>query len=241
MLYNIKKEASEFRNRFGIGNTEAIRLTSLLLKLNVITVFRELSEGFSGMSVIASDKKFMLVNSAHSIGRQHFTICHELYHLYFDKDFTPHACNTGTFNKTNEREYFADVFASYFLMPDDGIIALIPDIELGKDKLKPETILKIEQYFSCSRAALLYRLKELNQISPKTYDLYSHNVKYTARQYGYPVTLYEKGNNGLVLGDFGTLAKQLFDIEKISEGHYTSLMHSIGIDVFNNLTDGDHN
>jgi Zn-dependent peptidase ImmA (M78 family) len=241
MLYTIKKEASAFRNRLGIGNTEPIRLTSLLLKLNVITIFRDLSDGFSGMSVMALDKKFMLVNSAHSIGRQHFTICHELYHLYFDKEFTPHACNTGVFNKTNEREYFADIFASYFLMPDDGIINLIPDSELGKDKLQPETILKIEQYFSCSRASLLYRLKELNQITSKTYDRYCHNIKNTARQYGYPVKLYEKGNGGLVIGDFGTIAKQLFDMEKISEGHYVSLMRDIGIDVFNNSTDGDSN
>lgn len=241
MLVKIKKEASEFRNQLGIGNTDSIHLKSLLLKLNIIAVFKDLSEGFSGMSVKAGDKMFMLINSQHSLGRQHFTICHELYHLKFDKDFQPHLCQSGLFNKKLQNEFRADIFASYFLMPDDGIINLIPDSQLGKDQLKPETILKIEQYFSCSRAALLNRLRELNLISPAFQEYYSKNVKITAKQYGYPLALYEKGNSGLVIGDFGTLAKQLFDSEKISEGHYVSLMQTIGIDVFNTSNDADNN
>jgi len=240
MVVKVKKEASELRNKLGIGNTESIHLRSLLLKLDIIAIFKELSEGFSGMSLKTGDKMFMLINSGHSLGRQHFTICHELYHLFFDTDFKPHLCKSGFFNKKDLNEYWADIFASYFLMPDDGIISLIPDSELGKDLLKTETILKIEQYFSCSRSALLYRLKDLGLITQTFYDFHSRNVKITAKQYGYALALYEKGNVGLVIGDFGTIAKQLFDREKISESHYVSLMQTIGIDVFNTTNDADN-
>lgn len=239
MQYSIKKDASEFRSQMGFGNTEPIRLKSLLIKLNVLAVFKQLSDSFSGMAVKAGDFRFMLINSNHSIGRQHFSICHELYHLYIDNDFTPHHCSSGSFSKSEINEYQADVFASYLLLPDDGILNLIPDPELAKDKITLETILKIEHYFSCSRGALLFRLKELGLITPKGSEAFNTQIKLKAKQYGYPVGLYEAGNNGLVLGDFGTLAKQLFDADKISEGHYATLMQSIGIDVFNNDDNGN--
>ena len=237
LRYGIKKEASEFRSRLGFGNMEPIGLKSLLIRLNVLTIFKELSENFSGMAVKAGEKRFMMINSNHSIGRQNFSICHELYHLYIDKEFTPHHCSSGIFNKADVKEYQADLFASYLLLPDDGIVNLIPGNELSRDKISLETILKIEHYFSCSRGALLVRLKEMELITPRTYDIFNHQIKNNARQYGYAIDLYEGGNEGVVLGDFGTWAKQLFDSDKISEGHYASLMNSIGIDVFNNEED----
>ena len=39
------------------------------------------------------------------------------------------------------------------------------------------------------------------------------------------------GNKDLVLGDYGEIAKKLFDIEKISESHYAKMMMDIGIDI----------
>lgn len=239
MIYSIKKDAIEFRNNLGFGNTDAINLKSLLLKLDVIAVFKPLSEKFSGMAVKTEKKNFILINSNHSIGRQNFSICHELYHLYIQPDFKPHHCKTGVFDKHSDQEYFADIFASYFLMPDDGILSLMPDDEFKKDKISLNTVLKIEQYFGCSRLALLYRLKELGHISPKIFENYSGSVKHTAKQYGYPTDLYEAGNHGLVIGNYGSLAKYLFDKEKVSEGHYFSLMNDIGFDILNNTDDAD--
>jgi hypothetical protein len=39
--------------------------------------------------------------------------------------------------------------------------------------------------------------------------------------------LYEKGNEGVVIGDFGEKARRLFELEKISEGHYVELLNMI--------------
>lgn len=234
MLLAIKKEASEFRITLGFGNTEPIQLKSLLMRLNVITVFKELSDTFSGMAIRAGDFRFMIINSNHSIGRQNFSICHELYHLYVDGNFLPHHCNSGLFDKNKKQEYNADIFASYFLMPDDGITRLIPQEELvAKDKITIETILRIEQSFGCSRSALLFRLKELGIISAVGYDHFKQNVKLLARQYGYPTELYEPGNKNLVIGDYAAVARHLYDAGKISEGHYTALLQSIGLDILN--------
>ena len=239
MKLQIRKDASEFRTQLGFGNADPIRLKSLLLKLEILAVFKTFKEEVSGIAMKSGKYKFILINSNHSLGRQHFSICHELYHLYFDKEFTPHQCNSGTnITKKKTTEYYADLFASYFLLPEDGIVSMIPEEQLKKNSVGIETILKIEHYFSCSRSALLYRLKELELISSDTYENYCQNIKSTAMKYGYPLDLYEPGNNNLVIGDYGTLARQLFEKEKISEGHYSSLMNAIGFDILNDEENG---
>lgn len=238
MIYSIKKDANEFRNELGYGNTDALNFNSLLIRLDVIAVFKQLSNSFSGMAIKSTAKNFILINSDHSIGRQNFSICHELYHLYKEEIFTPHHSIAGCFNKRRSNEFNADVFASYFLLPDDGILSLIPNPQLQKDKIQVETILKIEHYFACSRSALLYRLKELKIISSVLFDQHNQSIKKTAKLYGYSTDLYESGNDGKVVGDYGTLAKGLYDEDRISEGHYYSLMKDIGIDINNGKDNG---
>lgn len=238
MKLTIKKDAVEFRKELGYGNTDALNLTNVLIKLNIITVFKRLSDGFSGMALSSGDRKFILINSAHSRGRQNFSICHELFHLYKDDVFKPHHSYAGSFNRKSN-EFLADTFASYFLLPDDGVLSLIPDTELIKDHIEISTILKIEHFFGCSRNALLYRLKEMDLISKASYDKYNQSIIKTARLNGYTTELYEPGNDGKVIGDYGPLAKSLYDQEKISESHYQGLMNDIGIDIFNNIYDED--
>lgn len=239
MIYKIKKDAIEFRNELGYGNIDALNFNNIFIKLDAIAVFKKLANSFSGMAIKTDIKNFILINSDHSLGRQHFSICHELFHLYKDESFSPHHSVAGHFNKKKSNEYYADVFASYFLLPDDGLLNLIPDKQLEKNKIKIETILKIEHFFACSRTALLYRLKELKIIDSELYDQYNQNIKSIAKLYGYTTELYESGNEGKVIGDYGTIVKSLFDADKISEGHYYSLMKDIGIDILNDSGNGN--
>jgi len=236
------KKANIFRERNGISSSEAIRLKSLLLKLNVVTLFRPLADGFSGMSLrINKDAMFMLINSKHSIGRQHFTIAHELYHLFIQEKFEIHQCKTGLFDTKNKEEYNADYFASCLLMPEIGIHELIPDEELNKKKISLQSVIKLEQYFSVSHLSMLVRLKMLELLDNKTYEHYrTFKATETAQQYGYDTALYKEGNHNVIVGDYGEKAKMLFDNEKISEGHYLELMQQIGIDI-TNPEHGDEN
>lgn len=238
----LQKKAGLFRERNGISSSEAIRLKSLLLKLNVLTLFRPLTESFSGMSLkINEDARFILVNSNHSLGRQHFTIAHELYHLFIQEKFEIHQCKTGLFDVKNKEEYNADYFASCLLMPETGIHELIPDEELNKKKISLQTVIKLEQYFSVSHSSMLVRLKMLGLIDAKIYDhLKTLKATETAQLFGYDTSLYRQGNHNVIIGNYGEKAKMLFDIEKISEGHYIELMQQIGIDV-TNPEHGDEN
>ena len=79
--------------------------------------------------------------------------------------------------------------------------------------------------------ALLFRLKHLNIIDQSHIEKYSKNIKRGAIEHGYSIDLYEPGNKNLVLGDYGALARELFDQEKISESHYYSLLIDLGMNL----------
>lgn len=230
--YTLEKEANWFRTKHGYNSLEPIPLQSLLLELDILTLFKPLSNNFSGMAIKAGEQRFMLVNSNHPIGKQNFTICHELYHLYIQKDFHSMQCSTGLFDKkSNKNEYYADLFAANLLMPELGILMHIPNNENIKNKISLNTLLKIEQSYSCSRSALLFRLINMNLLSLEMAETYRKNVIQKASQLGYPLDLYQPGNSGKMIGQYGSLARQLFEEHKISEGHYYELINEAGLRI----------
>lgn len=226
----IELRAIDFRQQNGYSSTEPVHLKSLLLKRNVLSVFRPLTSDFSGMALKIGNNLFMMVNTEQSQGKQHFTIAHELYHLCVQENFTSQQCKTGRFDRKDIEEYKADLFAAFFLLPSDGIKKMIPPEELGRNsEISLQTILKIEQFYSVSRSALLYRLKSLGLINSGTYDKYARDVIRSAVYYGYPVALYKTAAEQSVIGDYGVLAQQLFSAGEISESHYYELMDAIGV------------
>lgn len=239
---DIEKKAIAFRQQNGFSSTEPISLKSLLLKNNVLTLFKPLTGSFSGMAVKVRNHRFMMINTNQSIGRQHFTIGHELYHLFVQKNFSSQKCTAGIFDKKDIEEYRADWFSALLLLPEDGIIQMIPDEELtkkGKD-ISLQTLLKIEHYYSVSRRALLYRLLKLGFIGDQQYEFYKEDIKKGAAQNGYSTHLYEQGNANEIVGDYGTLANELFTNEKISESHYLEMMNAIGFNPFEQKEDGEN-
>lgn len=225
---SIENLAKKFRSDNGLSLTEPISLKSLLRKLNILTIFRPLSSSFYGMSLKANGGKcFILINSENAKGRQHFSIAHELFHLFYDEDPVPHICDDHKGVRSNS-EKNADRFAASLLMPQEGLISMLSQSELKTKQIPISTILRIGQYFSVSHQALLYRLKGLLLISSSDFDELSRiNVKEAATQHGYDTSLYNSGNKGLVLGDFGTKARALYEMDRISEGHYLELLNKI--------------
>ncbi len=226
----IEIKASELRTEWGLSAYEPASVRQLLLKINILTLFRPLRDDFSGMCLKKGNQYFILINSSHPVGRQHFTIAHEFYHLFVQDQVEVHYCNPGS-SSTSKQEKEADYFASVFLMPEMGIKRMIPEVELIKKSISIATILRLENYFEVSRSALLIRLKMLKIIPPAEYELLaSIPVIKSAKEYGFDTTLYLPGNEGLVIGDYGIKARSLFDKGYISEGHYIELLSKIGSD-----------
>lgn len=212
-----------------ISSSEPVNTETVLRQLNILTVFRPLSDNIFGLSLITPDKKnrFMLVNSKVTPGAQHFTIAHELYHLYFDENPQPHFYNP-LFTEPSERS--ANMFASALLMPKEGVMNVIPAEELKKKEVSIDTILRLENLYGISHTTMALRLKELHVIGPEYADeLKGLSITKEAALRGYDDKLYRKGDGErLVIGDFGSKARKLFEEEKISEGHYLELLNVIG-------------
>lgn len=219
--------AAQLRTMAGLNDREPIHVKSLLVKLGILTRYRPLSENSYGLSLQTQDKnfRFMLINSNTTRGRQHFTAAHELYHLYFDPSPVPHISSRDEEKSPVERD--ADLFASNLLMPTSGVVSEIPTDEL-RTGLSVGTLLRLEQLFSVSNEAMIYRLLTLHVIDERKADYFKGLViSDVAKENGYDLSLYKKGNENVTLGDFGSNARKLFDLGKISEGHYMELLNQI--------------
>ena len=154
-----------------------------------------------------------------------------MYHLFFEKEFERNVCYAETTGKRSNTEIRADLFASYLLLPEDGIYELIPKEERGHNKITLMTLIKAEQYYSCSRGALLTALKRMKLINSTYYEKFKKDVIADASRLGYETTLYEKGNKGIIIGDYGEKARRLYETGKISEQNYITMMLDAGIEV----------
>ena len=217
--------AEKFRFQEGLSQSEPVNAKMLVRKLNITLVYRPLSENSYGISCRSKEKRFMLINSNSTRGRQHFTIAHELYHLFFDENPVPHMCCGGP---ASGEEKNANRFASALLMPREGILSCVSGDEITAHDVNIATVLRMEQLFGVSHSTLLIRLKDMGLITTARFDALERvPVKETARAWGYDSALYEAGNEGVVIGDFGEKARRLFESGKISEGHYNELMNML--------------
>lgn len=225
----IEQLALKMRAEAGLNPTEPIHTKTMLRKLGIMVIYRPLSEKACGLSMRSADGKgkFMLINSNNSRGRQHFTICHELYHLYYDEEPKPHICVTAGMEKS-PAEINANAFASALLLPQAGVLQSIPSAEIKNRNISIATMLRLEQLFGVSHQSLCYCLRHLRLLTEE--ELQDHlaeskEIQQIATEYGYDLSLYQSGNKDVVIGDFGTKARLLFEQERISEGHYVELLN----------------
>lgn len=228
--------ALKFRQEQGVKFDEPVSIHQMLRNKNVVASFQPLSEGFEGMAIKIPNKEqearlFMLVNTSSVYSRQRFTACHELYHLLYQENFCVSYDTDNDNGKKSIEEQSADYFARCLLLPRDGVLSLIPEEERRRDAISLATILKIEQNFRCSRACLLYKLKEMDFISDAVYGALQHDVIRGAAEYGYPTSLYKPTYSKELLGDYNVKARRLYDLGKISQAKYFGLLYDMGIDL----------
>lgn len=220
--------AAKFRQSFSLSATEPLSMKTLVRMSSILMMYRPLEDALYGMSMKTADSssKFILLNSNSTVGRQNFTIAHELYHLYFEEHPQPHFCRLGFLN---DSERAANMFAGALLMPKEGLLQFVDNKELVKSSLSLSTILNLEQIFGVSHSMLLIRLKELKLIGENDFNNFNMlHVKKEAAMRGLDLSIYNRGNEGLIISDFGQKARQLYESERISEGHYMELLNMIG-------------
>ena len=233
----ILKKALQIREELGIEESSPIDIFALVQNIpHLSLVLYPLGKNISGMCIRIGKDTVIAVNSGMSVGRQNFTIAHELYHFYFDETGKTVICNNKVIGGGNTIEQNADQFASYFLIPLGKEIVFKDASEITFEK-----IIESEQYYKVSNQAMLYRLVDENIISQSQADLYKKNVIKTAESLGFDISLYCASDENKLYKTYGYYIKQsqqLKEKEMIADSKYEQLL----IEAFrSDIVFGDEN
>ncbi len=228
---DLSYQANKLRKQFGEDTTSPINIFSLLQSLKELTIiFFPFSDQISGMSSRTDHGDLVIViNSKMTNGRQRFTAAHELYHLFVQKEFQSVICGKEIGSGKDEEEKNADMFASYFLAPNDALRNFI-ESDLKKEKKRLDSlkdIVQIEQRFGMSRQATLYRLVGDGFITLEFKNNIKGSIIASARQFGFPDDLYIPNSDNrqcFTTGSYIEYAEKLKDSGLISTGKYEELL-----------------
>lgn len=222
---DILKKSEKLRKFMGEDNSSPVDVFTLVLNIDKLSlVLHPLGENISGICVKSDNSNLIIINSDMSLGRQKFSLAHELYHLYFDKD-TNKSISFKNFNNKDTIEKEANQFASYFLIPSLSLSTKIDEIykESGRNSLAIDDIIELEQYFGVSHLAMLYRLKQENYINQEQLDYMNGGIINKAAKLGYDTSLYypsSENKKRMVYGHYIKNTDKLLEKNLISFGKY---------------------
>lgn len=135
----------------------------------------------------------IVINSNMTLGRQVFTVAHELAHAFFhshsaDVIVSMHGAELG-------RERFADAFAGEFLVPGDELRRLVTEHSPWGDLTNPTTVVHLQRHFGVSYATIRVRLLQERLINRATFEVLAQvSPSRLARALGYPVDPADMGD-----------------------------------------------
>lgn len=226
---DLMTKAERLRKQFGEDNNSPIDIFSLAQGIETLTiVYYPLGNKISGMCVKGSDGRCTIaLNSSMTLGRQRFSLAHEFYHLFYDKNIKS-VC-AKSIDTGNEVEKMADAFAAFFLMPR-AALADKADSLMSKHggKISLQDIIRIEQYFGVSHQTALYQLNNCGYISRDELNtLLNISVRRQAEAMGFSSDLYRPlpaEKQYCTYGHYIDQADQLLNRDIVSYGKYEELL-----------------
>ncbi len=225
----LSNKASYIRKKLGEDEYSPIDIFQLAQSIEKLTlILYPFGKNISGICYRGAESNVIMINSDMSIGRQRFSLAHELYHLYFDDENTSKVSMTQIGNG-DENEKNADQFASYLLVPPSSLYDMLQNYKSknGKIHLNVEDVIKIEQYYGVSHKAMLYRLYNDGVIHSSQMSAMETGIISLAARLGYDTTLYRSSTEDkkmIVLGYYIALSEKLLEKEYISQGKYEELL-----------------
>lgn len=234
--------AERLRMHLGVAPLDPVDMVSVAMRVPKLTlVMYPLGAALSGMCIKRSRYSLIAVNSAQTKGRQNFTIAHELYHLFFDRELDGFQCAKKAGG--HAREETADCFASFFVLPHQALEARVADF-LANGGKSPRVLaissfdgidddalqvflLGVEAEFGISRTALLVRLVSEGLLEEGRCTVLRRQVRNQARRYGFSLSVYEPsfGNDAKkVVGDYVDKVMLLHERDAVSDARALELL-----------------
>lgn len=154
---DVERAAEEARRYWDLGLGPIDNMTRVAENAGaVVTDFDGSSEEVDALS-ICTVRPIIVRNSAKSSpGRLRFDLAHEIGHLIM---------HDGQITGDKKTESEANRFASSFLLPRSSFMNICPVM----NRINWPLISKIKQEYKVSKAAILYRAKELGRVSEQQY------------------------------------------------------------------------
>lgn len=210
--------AEMLRHEWGIESFASINVRSLIYSniRDLTVLWFPMETHISGCCSKTKEDKIIFINTNHAVGRQNFTLAHELYHLLFEDldDFI--ICGV---NPKSESEKNANDFASSLLMPDSALYWFKNKNMIQEWSL--EDVIKCEQYYQVSRQAMLHRLKAMGWINQKEFRQFGFDIIRNADRLGYDTGLYKhspESQRYSSIGQLIRLTEKMYDDNRITDG-----------------------
>ena len=225
--------ANEYRQKLGEDITSPIDIFKIARSMDDLTiVFKEFSENISGIYSKSNKSSIIAINSKMTMGRQAFSIAHELYHKEYDETLS----NGGTvvcaktIESGDDNEKKADIFASFLLVPKDSLYQRLKARGNLDGNIKMEDVISLEQFYGVSHQAMLLRLLKDKRITEMQKVEFSKNVIKTACSLGYGSYLYEPCPfiKDQTYGRYIHLTNELYKEGFLSESKYKELIKDSG-------------
>jgi len=160
-------EAGErFVAEFELGEVPAARLAEVMEReLGILVLHVDAFDGISGAACRLPELDVVLINRHEVVGRRHFDLAHELFHILTWDAMPPEHSEEARETGGNRVEQLANNFASAVLMPAailDGFgdWAAIPEREL------PVRLNAVADALLVTASALKWRLVALDRLKP---------------------------------------------------------------------------
>lgn len=227
--YEVERRALEFRSKMGISGPfhEDILRDKLEENGYILFYYPFGEQNFSGASYNKSKIKVIIINSSYPLGRQNFTLAHELGHIELHKGLD--VIDLDDIPQGQERE--ADIFSSHFIMPRDEILSII---SLPHDSIWTVfNVMMLSQKFRVSYEAAFIRARDIFGRKKIPETLGNVQVKAMAKVFGFSLELYTPTEEKY-MSDKSYVDKLLrvYKDRKISMGKFLSFANDIGLDGY---------
>lgn len=156
-----------FKTKFKIGNKEEdypLKLFEMLENEKGFYILRFPNEfEISGLTIVKNSAKqnekyvCIYVNTNEPVGRQMFTLAHEIYHVLFERSDEMASYLKNRMKSDIEKR--AEEFASRLIIPRDLLIQKVVELRKSKNRsLDLLDIVKLQKEFNVSFQAILYVL-----------------------------------------------------------------------------------
>lgn len=169
----VSKLAEKFKENYPDFNASPIgNSIEAAEKLGFFVVSIPAPYEISGYTRTQDEKSMIFVNANHNLGRQYYSICHEIYHWYTGDGNAVTLIGSDEYSET---EMKAELFASEILMDREKVLDELEKISVDNlDFIRIIEIIKLQYIFNVSYVAMLRRL----------ITLFPQNKKSLSKRYG---------------------------------------------------------